>query len=443
MARLHRLGRVGRLTRRHLPAALVHQPADEGANGIGQRLLDRHRRDVAASAWPRHRQRHDRRLPAGLLPARRQRDVAGLQRVGVLDHDLTEPCRQHVADSALAAGGQRQMARAVREQLTADVVDLDVGATEAVDGLLRVADDEQLARHGPHGTPVPLMRVVRGQQQQELRPGADRCPGTRRRRYGRTVTAAGRGPLVLLHQRARTVQQVEEVQLAATRLQVLVEIEAAAQLVAQQRREVGVRIALEDVELEHQLLQRLVGCRAREPLGEVGAVSRARRKSRSFDKSISSASAPSRSPASISIGSSSLARRRAPCRDKGSRRLAASRDRGERPDARGQAIDLGRALEFRTRPGGGKVPPLCQLPAGGTQAVHGTVGVHAARRGPGGAPERAAHALGHLLERGLEPRGKRLVVAPPRLIFVSTTNSGSTPAYRILLEQVAQNRGWC
>ncbi len=65
-----------------------------------------------------------------------------------------------------------------------------------------------------------------------------------------------------MHQRARPVQQVEEVQLAAPRLQLLVEIEAAAQLVAQQRREIGVRIALEDVELQHQLLQRFVGHRS-------------------------------------------------------------------------------------------------------------------------------------------------------------------------------------
>ena len=107
------------------------------------------------------------------------------------------------------------------------------------------------------------------------------------------------------------MQQVEEVQRAAARLQVLVAIEAAAQLVAQQRREVRVGIALEDVELEHQLLQRLVSVAARvSPLAKLAVVPCARGGSRDpVDKSISSASAPSRSPASISIGSSSLARR--------------------------------------------------------------------------------------------------------------------------------------
>ena len=68
----------------------------------------------------------------------------------------------------------------------------------------------------------------------------------------------GAHAVVLAHQIAGPVQQIEEVELAASRLQLLVALEAAAQLVAQQRRQVGVGVALEDVELQHQLLIGLV-----------------------------------------------------------------------------------------------------------------------------------------------------------------------------------------
>ena len=49
----------------------------------------------------------------------------------------------------------------------------DVGAAEAIDRLLRIADDEERA-----GADSAV--VIAGEAQQQLAPAADRCPGTRR-----------------------------------------------------------------------------------------------------------------------------------------------------------------------------------------------------------------------------------------------------------------------
>ena len=107
--------------------------------------------------------------------------------------------RQHAADAGLA------------EALADDVVDVDVGAAEAVDRLLRVADDEQ--RAGPQRN-LPPVRGSRQASRQtrprrlprartRSRPGSDRCPGTRPRADTGTSAAApgarrrsrgGRGP---------------------------------------------------------------------------------------------------------------------------------------------------------------------------------------------------------------------------------------------------------
>ena len=80
---------------------------------------------------------------------------------------------------------------------------------------------------GRTARPVPLARVVRRQQQQQLglqRIGVlelvhedARAPRLQRRAHA----------VVVAHQIARAVQQVEEVELAAPRLQLLVAVEAA------------------------------------------------------------------------------------------------------------------------------------------------------------------------------------------------------------------------
>ena len=208
--------------------------------------------------------------------ARRQRDVAGLQRVGVLDHlvgrtpAFTARCR---FGRAAEAGGERQVAGAVAEQLPAHVVvDAHVGAAEAVDRLLRVADDEQLARppDAPASSPAPPGRPTPAAA--AARPAADRCPGTRPRRCARTAPAsAARTPSWSRTRLRARCSRSKKSSSPRRAFRLLVALEAAAQLVAQQRRQIRIGVALEDVELQHQLLMRLVGGRAAELLGERSA----------------------------------------------------------------------------------------------------------------------------------------------------------------------------
>ena len=59
---------------------------------------------------------------------------------------------------------------AALDQLLADLsVDVHVGATEAIDRLLRIADQEQLAGHGIDMLPARLARVLRREEQEQLR----------------------------------------------------------------------------------------------------------------------------------------------------------------------------------------------------------------------------------------------------------------------------------
>ena len=73
------------------PAALVHQPVDEGADGVGQRLSRSAIADTLRLPYGRGTgsATTDGCAPIGSRLGR-QRDVAGLQRVGVLDHRLGE-----------------------------------------------------------------------------------------------------------------------------------------------------------------------------------------------------------------------------------------------------------------------------------------------------------------------------------------------------------------
>ena len=134
------------------PAALVDQPVDEGADGVGQRLLDRVRRRLLALAVRLgHRQRDDRRLPGDVVA--RTRSSGTYSRLQRRPRSPVITRRERGVDRALDARTPRKLAAArtrVRRRASSSVrrrrVDADVGAAEPVDRLLRIADDEQLAR---------------------------------------------------------------------------------------------------------------------------------------------------------------------------------------------------------------------------------------------------------------------------------------------------------
>ena len=106
---------------------------------------------------------------------RREGDVAGLEGLIVGAH-LVAKCRVHESldlRHAPVAGRQLHMTSTVSLKLGADVpIRRDVGASEPVDGLFRVSDDEQLSSERRDTAGIGVARIVGGQQQQDI--GLDR-----------------------------------------------------------------------------------------------------------------------------------------------------------------------------------------------------------------------------------------------------------------------------
>ena len=212
---------------------------------VGQRLLDRVAGDAALAVRLGHRQRDDRRLRRPI-----RRDTATARR--------TRACsvsRSPVISGANAAFTARWIAGVARKLVCRNarcaprdsssshtsLIGPDVGAPEAVDRLLRIADDEQLAGHGRDAPPVALGRIVGGQQQQDL--GLQRIGVLElvdeQMREARWNAARTRG--CADEQVARAQQQVDEIERAGALLQLLVAVDDVAQLLVQQRREIGSR----------------------------------------------------------------------------------------------------------------------------------------------------------------------------------------------------------
>jgi hypothetical protein len=141
----------------HLPAARRQQPVDERRHRVGIRFLDAEIRDLLALAVdPRRRQRDDRRLTVDAAPERMKRDVAGLR---AALHDRSER-RVHglLYDGARpeAGGEMEQLGPRRQQQLLHVLVERDVRAAEAVDRLLGIADDEELAGSRLRAPPIGL-----------------------------------------------------------------------------------------------------------------------------------------------------------------------------------------------------------------------------------------------------------------------------------------------
>ena len=127
-------------------------------------------------------------------------------------------------------------------------IDAHVGPSKTVDRLLGIADEEQRARPRPGASPIRLGVVVSGEQQQNL--GLQRI---------RVLKLVDEDPLearlesltddrVVAHEIARTEEQIEEVERACPRLQLVVPIDRAAKVALQERGEIGVRVHPELIE---------------------------------------------------------------------------------------------------------------------------------------------------------------------------------------------------
>ena len=257
----------------HGPAAFTHQPVHVRADRVGQRGLDLATRDVFLTVGSRHRQRHDGRL-TGMIGARRlQRHVAGLEGLPVAIHHRRERRIHDTLNIGNAAKALVQLdpdGPGRNEAVADSVIGPDIGPPEPVNRLLRVADDEELARHRSDVLPARLAGVGRRQEQQQI--GLERI---------RILELVDEDPLEVLlempphlrivpQQVARAKQEVEEVERARARLERFVGVHACQQLAMQERREVGVRPRPEIVERLRQRGARVEDLRARDALAVAG-----------------------------------------------------------------------------------------------------------------------------------------------------------------------------
>ena len=151
------------------PAALVHEPVDIRAHGIWQAALDLTRCDESLAVWFRHRQNDHRRLPGVILAIRFERDISGLVRVAIAVHQRFERRVHDMLDIGNAAETLAKLdwpGASFDEHFAHASIDIHVRAPEAINRLLRIADDEELAGDGSDVLPARLIRIISRQQQQ-------------------------------------------------------------------------------------------------------------------------------------------------------------------------------------------------------------------------------------------------------------------------------------
>ena len=303
------------------------------------------------------------------------------------------------------------------EQLAHFPIRLHVGAPEAVDRLLRVADDEQLARHRGDAAPVAL-GGIRGAQEQE---------DFRLQRIGvlELVDEEMREPVLkgapdarMRHQQiAGAQQQIDEVQRACAALQRLVAGDDIPQLLAQERGEIAVGGTLKRVELGGQRL-----------VGGPDLVARHVRSVRAFAPAPGAAEVPvlrqiddPRLPA-VGVrdiealrGAHLVAQLADEARVVVERITHRRRLRGQRRDvvhARQHSRKLRVAIERIAAPHAVEVAPFGQLAPRPANPIDWPFIVVAAIARPDAAPQGAAHPLGWMLQPIAQPDAERLVEDP-------------------------------
>jgi hypothetical protein len=413
--------------RAHGPAALADQPGDEGADGVGQRRLDRPVRDAAVVAVRvRHGQRDERRAARHLVARGLERHVVRLAAVGSPLHQRLEGGVDGGLERRRRAEARREMQqrRAVRGPLREQailhlLVDGDVRAPEAVDRLLRVADREELAGARARTAPVGLGRVVGREQQQDLDLEGIRVLELVHEEMGRALPELASHGGVAHQQVARAQQQVDEVEAAGTPLLRLVSGDGFPQLVVQAGGQIRVGVLLQAVE-------RLLG----------GVAQREHRLARDAWRELAPALAhpvPARLAAGeiaqLRLETVIVAARRLlaqpdladPARDLRQvlrqpvvRRRRARREIGELAELLHDRVDGRLAGERQALPTRVEIGVIHQLRERALEIGARTLGAEAARS----TAQDAAHALGRIGQRALEPALEGAREQAPLLVLV-------------------------
>ncbi len=408
------------------PVRDVGDPFDEGADGIGERLFDGLRRGFDQRAAPvrlGHRERDNRRLEFVAGAVRGQRDVVGLQRHRIGPHGAAER-RVHEALNrrhAAVAGGQLQDAPAARRELIADVpVGAHVGAAKPVDRLLRVADDEELARYRAHGWRIGGERVVGREEQHDVRlhrVGILKFVHEDPREFLlQVVPDGGVGPEQV--QGAR--QQVGEIERPRRFLQRLVPRRGACELLLEGCREIGISPPSKFLEIGDEPVARGEHRRPQ----DVPAVLVAAPLSRAGEPAIPSQIDQARLPAVQVVLPERLLEPDLTAQATDAVRideqivalrqwlLGQPRDLVQLVH---QPIDFGGAIQRRPPPGMRELAGLGERAAGRSQPVDRAVCVAAGPGRRGGSPQGAPDALGRTVEGLLEPGVKRAGIQLVRL----------------------------
>ena len=228
----------------HRPAALVRQPANEGADRIGQRLVDPPIHDASVVAiGPGHRQSDDRRPPRDVGPPGLERNVGGLASIRAGVHDRCEGRIDEGLqrwEAAEACVEVEEFRAGCEQSLFHLLVDSDVRTAEAVDRLLGIADQEQLSRNGTDIAPVGLARIIGGEQQEDLGLEWIGILELVDEEVGKALLQLGANAAVVSNEVARLDQEIEEIEAAGASLQFFIGADRRLQRLLKKRRKVRI-----------------------------------------------------------------------------------------------------------------------------------------------------------------------------------------------------------
>ena len=402
------------------PAALAHEPRDEGRSRVREGRLDLAVGDARVVApvfvRARNRQRDDSGLVFRLGAEGRERDIAGLCRavratraVWRRHRDLEGAVHQRLNRGNTAKARREIHHRGARlgEPRLDGLVEGHVRAAKAVDRLLGVPHQEELARRGDDLLVVVLRGIVGAQQQQDL--GLQRV-GVLELVHEEVAEAPlqqGAHRTVVAQQIARAHEQIQEVELTDAVLVGLVGSDDGLELVVQARRQVSVAGFAQRVERglrsvalrEHVRTRKLRTKQLAAALPvPVALEARARKLAQLGLESVVVARAPRRALAPQHLAGEALDRLQA-AREIALRAAGPGSQRADLDQLGEHAIDRVAAVERIAPPGRLEIPVFDEPARGVAKLAARTQRIETARR----APQHTPHAFRRILQHALEP----------------------------------------